>query len=63
MVEGDGEKGGLAVFDVNLGSFYVTATYADVSKLRTLTGYNPRITLAEGLPRFVAWWRDWRRVR
>ena len=41
----------------------VTATYADVSKLRTLTGYNPRITLAEGLPRFVAWWRDWRRVR
>ncbi len=38
----------------------VTATYADVSKLRALTGYDPRITLADGLPRFVEWWRHWR---
>lgn len=40
----------------------VTATYADVSKLNALTGYAPRVALAEGLGRFVAWWRDWRRV-
>ncbi len=38
----------------------VTATYADVSKLHALTGYAPRVQLAEGLGRFVAWWRDWR---
>jgi len=35
----------------------VTATYADVSKLRALTGYAPEITLDEGLPRFVDWYR------
>jgi UDP-glucuronate 4-epimerase len=40
----------------------VTATYADVSKLNALTGYAPRVALAEGLDRFVTWWRDWRGV-
>ena len=40
----------------------VTATYADVSKLNALTGYAPRVALAEGLGRFVSWWRDWRGV-
>ena len=38
----------------------VTATYADVSKLNALTGYAPKVALAEGLGRFVSWWRDWR---
>ena len=40
----------------------VTATYADVSKLNALTGYEPKVALAEGLGRFVTWWRDWRGV-
>lgn len=40
----------------------VTATYADVSKLNALTGYAPKVALAEGLGRFVTWWRDWRGV-
>ena len=40
----------------------VTATYADVSKLNALTGYAPKVALAEGLGRFTAWWRDWRGV-
>ena len=40
----------------------VVATYADVSKLNALTGYAPKVALAEGLGRFVAWWRDWRGV-
>jgi UDP-glucuronate 4-epimerase len=35
----------------------VTATYADVSKLNRLTGYDPKVTIEEGLPRFVEWWR------
>ena len=37
----------------------VTATYADVSKLRALTGYQPKVKLEEGLPKFVAWYRDY----
>ena len=40
----------------------VTATYADVSKLNGLTGYEPKVLLSEGLPRFVEWWRHWRGV-
>ncbi|WP_426024759.1 SDR family NAD(P)-dependent oxidoreductase [Brevundimonas sp. TSRC1-1] len=35
----------------------VTATYADVSKLNRVTGYKPKVSLKEGLPKFVAWWR------
>ncbi|VVT25268.1 Uncharacterized 37.6 kDa protein in cld 5'region [Sphingomonas sp. EC-HK361] len=40
----------------------VTATYADVSKLAALTGYQPRVMLAEGLTRFAAWYRDFYRA-
>jgi len=38
----------------------VTATYADITKLNALTGYQPKVLLEEGLPRFVEWWLDWR---
>jgi UDP-glucuronate 4-epimerase len=37
----------------------VTATYADVSRLAALTGYRPKVSLEEGLPRFVRWYRDY----
>jgi len=37
----------------------VTATYADISRLNALTGYQPKVTIEEGLPRFVAWRRQW----
>ncbi len=36
----------------------VTETWADIGRIRALTGYAPRTTLAEGLPRFVDWYRD-----
>jgi UDP-glucuronate 4-epimerase len=36
----------------------VTATYADVSQLHALTGYRPKVMLAEGLQRFADWYRD-----
>jgi UDP-glucuronate 4-epimerase len=36
----------------------VTATFADVSRLHALTGYRPKVMLAEGLGRFAAWYRD-----
>lgn len=41
----------------------VTATYADVSRLHALTGYQPKVMLDEGLRRFVAWYKDFYRVR
>jgi UDP-glucuronate 4-epimerase len=34
----------------------VTATYADVSKLHALTGYRPKVMLAEGLQKFADWY-------
>ena len=39
----------------------VTATYADVSALNALTGYRPKVMLAEGLGRFVEWYRGYYR--
>lgn len=36
----------------------VVATYADVTKLQKLTGYQPQTELADGLTRFVDWYRD-----
>jgi UDP-glucuronate 4-epimerase len=35
----------------------VTATFANIDKLQALTGYKPKVSLAEGLQRFVDWWR------
>ena len=37
----------------------VSATYADISKLQALTGYQPKVTLEQGLPRFVDWYRGY----
>jgi UDP-glucuronate 4-epimerase len=36
----------------------VTATYADVSRLNALTGYQPKVMLKEGLTRFARWYHD-----
>jgi UDP-glucuronate 4-epimerase len=35
----------------------VTATFANIDKLAALTGYKPKVKLAEGLQRFVEWRR------
>jgi UDP-glucuronate 4-epimerase len=37
----------------------VADTCADVQQLAALTGLAPRTPLAEGIERFVAWYRDW----
>jgi UDP-glucuronate 4-epimerase len=39
----------------------VADTCADVQQLAALTGSVPRTTLAEGIERFVAWYRSWHR--
>ena len=37
----------------------VPATYASIDRLRALTGFAPSTPLADGLARFVAWYRDY----
>lgn len=37
----------------------VTATWADIGPARSLLGYDPATPLAEGVPRFVEWFRAW----
>lgn len=34
----------------------VTATYADISAIRDLTGYRPKVALEQGIERFVDWY-------
>ena len=37
----------------------VEETFASVDAIGALTGYAPRTSLAEGVPKFVAWFADW----
>jgi len=37
----------------------VKATYASIERLQRATGFTPRTPLADGLARFVAWYRDY----
>ncbi|WP_033922626.1 NAD-dependent epimerase/dehydratase family protein [Sphingomonas sp. 37zxx] len=37
----------------------VTATYADISKLTALTGYQPKVMLDAGIGNFVKWYREY----
>jgi nucleoside-diphosphate-sugar epimerase len=38
----------------------VTHYIADISRARSLLGWEPRVPLAEGIPRAVGWFREWR---
>ncbi len=40
----------------------VPATYAAIDRLQARTGFSPRTSLADGLARFVAWYRDYYRT-
>ena len=37
----------------------VPVTYADISKLSAVTGFRPRVSLEEGLKKFVSWFKDY----
>ncbi|MDX1571573.1 MAG: NAD-dependent epimerase [Xanthomonadales bacterium] len=37
----------------------VPSTYADIKGLRELIGYEPKVSIEEGVARFVAWYRDY----
>ena len=40
----------------------VPETSADIDDLISLTGYRPRVSIEEGVPRFVKWYREYYRV-
>ena len=40
----------------------VKETYADIEPARRDLGFEPRVSIDEGIPRFVAWYRDYHRV-
>lgn len=40
----------------------VPETYADIDDLMLAVGFNPKVPIEEGIPRFVAWYRDYYRV-
>jgi UDP-glucuronate 4-epimerase len=40
----------------------VTETFADTALLRALTGFSPKTPVAEGVKRFIAWYRDYFQV-
>jgi UDP-glucuronate 4-epimerase len=37
----------------------VEQTYADITSAQADLGFEPRMTIEEGLPRFVSWFRDY----
>jgi UDP-glucuronate 4-epimerase len=37
----------------------VASTYADIEAARRDLGFAPQVPIAVGLPRFVAWYRDY----
>jgi UDP-glucuronate 4-epimerase len=37
----------------------VAATYADITESKADLGFEPKTTIAEGIPRFVAWYKDY----
>ncbi len=41
----------------------VPATYADIARARARLGFEPCTPIAVGVPRFVEWYRTWRRER
>lgn len=40
----------------------VTQTYADTTRLEREIGYKPRVTLPEGMERFIGWFREYYRL-
>ena len=40
----------------------VPVTYADISKLSTVTGFRPKVSLEEGLQKFVSWFKKYHKL-
>lgn len=37
----------------------VQATYADIDSLHAAVGFSPKVSIEEGIPRFIAWYREY----
>ena len=60
MGNATGESDSIRILDrrpAQLGD--VERTYADLTRSTTELGYRPKVTLAEGLQRFVTWFREY----
>src|SRR6476660_7107540 len=56
-----GKKAGRELLPMQPGD--VTATYADVDDLMRDVGFRPATSIAEGISRFVGWYRSYHRLR
>ncbi len=54
-----GWVGGDDAVDAPRPAVDVEETFASVDAIGALTGFRPSVGLAEGIPRFVAWFRTW----
>ena len=55
-----GKKAKLNMLPLQPGD--VEATFADVSELKAATGFEPKTPLADGIAKFVAWYRDYHKL-
>ena len=51
------KKGDIEFLPMQAGD--VAETYADTEKTSAITGFKAKTTIAEGVPKFVAWYRDY----
>jgi UDP-glucuronate 4-epimerase len=49
--------------DVRRPAADVAETWANIDAISALTGFAPRTTLEQGIPRFAAWFLDYHRLR
>jgi len=60
LEEATGKKALLSPEPMQAGD--VKDTFADISAISNDLGFAPKTTIGEGVPRFVAWYRDYHGV-
>lgn len=55
-----GKKANKRYLPMQDGDMY--ATYSDITNLHNAVGYTPTISVEEGIPRFVAWYREYYQI-
>jgi UDP-glucuronate 4-epimerase len=55
-----GKKAEMDMQDMQAGD--VRETYADVSETTAVSGFRPKTPITEGVPRFIAWYKDYYKV-
>ncbi|MCE7887567.1 MAG: NAD-dependent epimerase/dehydratase family protein [Alphaproteobacteria bacterium PRO2] len=55
-----GKKAEMDMQDMQAGD--VKETYADVSETTAVSGFRPKTPITEGVPRFIAWYKDYYKV-